>query len=226
MPAAAMACMLLVPAVAGGQDLPQDTTEQNMSPRVQFSTNLGTFVMELNRERAPFTVDNFLTYVRQGHYTGTIFHRVVHGFVAQGGGFTTDYAVKPVGQTVVNESGNGLSNLRGTVGLARQVAPHSGSSQFYVNLADNMDLNPRPTRWGYTVFGRIIEGMDVIDEIVRDTNVVLGGELHELLGLVLEFRLEQISRAAGHRLRAIENARLEFRVDGRRRSAVFAFQDT
>jgi len=160
-----LACILLVPAVAGAQELPEITSEPTANPRVQFSTNLGPFVMELDRERAPFTVENFLGYVRQGHYTGTIFHRVVHGFVAQAGGFTTDFAAKPTGQSVVNESGNGLSNLRGTVGLARQVAPHSGTSQFYVNLADNMDLNPRPTRWGYAVFGRVIEGMDVIDEI-------------------------------------------------------------
>lgn len=160
-----LACVLLVPAIAGAQDLPENAVEPTMNPRVQFDTNLGPFVMELDRTRAPFTVDNFLNYVRQGHYTGTIFHRVVHGFVAQGGGFTADFTVKPVGQSVVNESGNGLSNLRGTVGLARQSAPHSGTSQFYVNLADNMDLNPRPTRWGYAVFGRVIEGMDVIDEI-------------------------------------------------------------
>ena len=160
-----LACILLVPAVAGAQELPQNTVEPNTSPRVQINTNLGPFVMELDRQRAPFTVEHFLTYVRQGHYSGTIFHRVIHGFVAQGGGFTPDFAAKPVTQTVVNESGNGLSNLRGTVGLARQNDPHSGTSQFYVNLADNMDLNPRPTRWGYTVFGRVLEGMAVIDEI-------------------------------------------------------------
>ncbi|NIW24936.1 MAG: peptidyl-prolyl cis-trans isomerase [Gammaproteobacteria bacterium] len=160
-----LACILLVPGVAGAQDLPENTVAPTTTPRVQINTNLGPFVIELDPVRAPFTVDNFLSYVNQGHYTGTIFHRVIHGFVAQGGGFTTDYSTKPVGQSVVNESGNGLSNLRGTVGLARQNAPHSGTSQFYVNLADNMDLNPRPTRWGYTVFGRVVEGMDVIDEI-------------------------------------------------------------
>ena len=160
-----LACALLAPAVAGAQATEEDGGLSSTSPRVQFVTNLGNFVIELDPERAPFTVDNFLTYVREGYYTGTIFHRVIHGFVAQAGGFTTDFASKPVGQSVVNESGNGLSNLRGTVGLARQTAPHSGSSQFYVNLADNMDLNPRPTRWGYTVFGRVIEGMDVVDEI-------------------------------------------------------------
>ena len=90
-----LACILLVPAVAGAQELPENTAELTMTPRVQFNTNLGPFVMELNRERAPFTVDNFLAYVRQGHYTGTIFHRVIHGFVAQGGGFGTDFSSKP-----------------------------------------------------------------------------------------------------------------------------------
>lgn len=160
-----LACVLLIPGVAGAQELLENGGAPATNPRVQIVTNFGAFVMELDPERAPFTVENFLNYVREGYYAGTIFHRVVHGFVAQGGGFTTDFTTKSVGQSVVNESGNGLSNLRGTVGLARQGAPHSGTSQFYVNLADNMDLNPRPTRWGYTVFGRVIEGMDVVDEI-------------------------------------------------------------
>jgi len=160
-----LACVLLISGVAGAQELGVDGGEPATSPRVQIVTNVGSFVIELDSERAPFTVDNFLNYVRQGHYTGTIFHRVIHGFVAQAGGFTADFSTKPVGQSVVNESGNGLSNMRGTVGLARQTAPHSGTAQFYVNLADNMDLNPRPTRWGYTVFGRVIEGMDIVDEI-------------------------------------------------------------
>ncbi len=160
-----LACALLASGVAGAQDLAEDDTAIDMNPRVRIVTNLGAFVIELDRARAPFTVDNFLKYVDQGHYTGTIFHRVIHGFVAQAGGFTTDFTAKTVEQSVVNESGNGLSNLRGTVGLARQAAPHSGTAQFYINLADNMDLNPRPTRWGYAVFGRVIEGMEVVDEI-------------------------------------------------------------
>jgi cyclophilin family peptidyl-prolyl cis-trans isomerase len=135
------------------------------SPRVRVSTNVGSFVIELDRGRAPLTVDAFLKYVTSGFYAGTIFHRVVQGFVAQGGGYTKDMMAKPTNGTVVNESGNGLSNLRGTVGFARGNEPHSGTSQFYINLADNIDLNPRPTRWGYAVFGKIIEGMDVVDDI-------------------------------------------------------------
>jgi cyclophilin family peptidyl-prolyl cis-trans isomerase len=140
-------------------------------PRVRVHTTAGNFVIELNRERAPLTVDAFLYYVKQGFYNGTIFHRVIQGFIAQAGGYTADFKQKPVKGTVVNESGNGLSNLRGTVGFARTNDPHSGTSQFFINLSDNVDLNPRPTRWGYAVFGKIVDdkdkddGMRVADEI-------------------------------------------------------------
>ncbi|HEX9878150.1 MAG TPA: peptidylprolyl isomerase [Gammaproteobacteria bacterium] len=157
-----LSCLLLAPALAGAQDAP---SEGAPLPRVEIVTNLGSFVLELDRERAPFTVGNFLDYAREGHYSGTIFHRVIHSFVAQAGGYTANMVAKPVERSVVNESGNGLTNLRGTIGLARTGEPHSGNAQFYINLADNPDLNPRPTRWGYTVFGRVIEGMDVVDEI-------------------------------------------------------------
>jgi len=133
--------------------------------QVRFTTSLGAFTIELEDERAPLTVANFLRYVRDGHYAGTIFHRVVPGFVIQGGGLTAQFAPKPVREPVVNESGNGLVNVRGSVGLARTGAPHSGDAQFFVNLADNADLNPLPSRWGYAVFGRVVEGMDVVDRI-------------------------------------------------------------
>ena len=150
----------LAAGVAGAQDL-----EAVSDPQVRFVTNMGEFVMELDIGRAPLTVEHFLTYVREGHYEGTIFHRVVQGFVAQGGGFTTDMQQKPAERKVFNESGNGLSNMRGTVGIARTQEPHDAGSQFYINLSDNTDLNPRPTRWGFAVFGTVIEGMDVIDAI-------------------------------------------------------------
>jgi len=133
--------------------------------KVRVQTNLGSFVIQLHPDRAPLTVENFLSYVKEGHYDGTIFHRVVHNFVVQGGGYTPDYVEKPAPRGVVNESGNGLSNLRGTVGMARTSDPHSAAAQFYINLNDNLDLNPRPTRWGYAVFGTVIEGMDVVDQI-------------------------------------------------------------
>jgi peptidyl-prolyl cis-trans isomerase A (cyclophilin A)/peptidyl-prolyl cis-trans isomerase B (cyclophilin B) len=134
--------------------------------RVRVTTNLGSFVVQLERDRAPLTVENFLTYVRAGHYTNTLFHRVIAGFVIQGGGVGSDYKAKPTLKPIPNESGNGMKNLRGTVGLARASGPHTGDAQFYVNVADNDDaLDPRPTRWGYAVFGTIVEGMDVIDRI-------------------------------------------------------------
>jgi cyclophilin family peptidyl-prolyl cis-trans isomerase len=135
------------------------------APRVRVVTTAGNFVIELDHNRAPRTVDAFLKYVREGFYSGVIFHRVVAGFIAQAGGYTPDMQPKPVAENVVNESGNGLSNLRGSVGFARSNEPHSGTSQFYINLADNVDLNPRPTRWGYAVFGKVIEGMEVVDDI-------------------------------------------------------------
>jgi peptidyl-prolyl cis-trans isomerase A (cyclophilin A) len=133
---------------------------------VRVTTNMGEFVIELNAERAPLTVANFLRYVNEGFYSDTLIHRVVGNFVIQGGGHAAaDYKLKPVHEPVVNESGNGLQNKRATVGLARSTGPHSGNSQFYVNIADNPDLDPLPARWGYTVFGRVISGMDVVDRI-------------------------------------------------------------
>ncbi|HEY0748501.1 MAG TPA: peptidylprolyl isomerase [Steroidobacteraceae bacterium] len=135
------------------------------SPQVLVVTSLGNFTIELNAERAPLTVANFLAYVDEGHYTNTLIHRAVANFVIQGGGFNADYTPKPAPRTVVNESGNGLSNVRGTVGLARTTEPHGGNAQFYVNINDNAALDPNQTRWGYTVFGRVISGMEVVDRI-------------------------------------------------------------
>lgn len=135
------------------------------APRVRVETTLGSFVIELDPQRAPLTVASFLEYVNAGHYTETVFHRVIGNFVVQGGGFDTQYVEKPTRPGTPNESGNGLSNRRGTVGLARTGEAHSGTAQFYVNLADNAALDPQPSRWGYTVFGRVIDGMNVVDDI-------------------------------------------------------------
>jgi cyclophilin family peptidyl-prolyl cis-trans isomerase len=154
-------CLFLVPQLLAGQDAQPTAGAQ----RVRVVTSAGSFVIELDHNRAPRTVDAFLKYVKEGFYSGVIFHRVVAGFIAQAGGYTADMQPKAVTENVVNESGNGLSNLRGTVGFARSNDPHSGTSQFYVNLADNIDLNPRPTRWGYAVFGKVTEGMEVVDDI-------------------------------------------------------------
>jgi peptidyl-prolyl cis-trans isomerase A (cyclophilin A) len=135
------------------------------NPVVLVVTSMGNFKIELNAERAPLSVANFLNYVDQGQYTNTLFHRVVANFVIQGGGFDTDYNLKVAAAKVPNESGNGLSNIRGTVGMARTQEPHGANDQFYVNLADNAALDPNQTRWGYAVFGRVISGMEVVDRI-------------------------------------------------------------
>jgi cyclophilin family peptidyl-prolyl cis-trans isomerase len=135
------------------------------STLVQVVTSMGNFTIELNAERAPLTVAHFLKYVDQGHYTGTIFHRVVANFVIQGGGFDADNKLRPAPTKVVNESGNGLTNQRGTVGMARSQEPHGSDAQFYVNLYDNEALDPNKTRWGYAVFGKVTQGMDVVDRI-------------------------------------------------------------
>jgi peptidyl-prolyl cis-trans isomerase A (cyclophilin A) len=136
-----------------------------LAPRVRFETSAGDFVVEVDPVRAPLTAENFLRYVRDGAYDGTVFHRVIANFVVQGGGYDDRLAPRPPGAPIPNESGNGLSNRRGTLGLAREESPHSGSSQFYVNLVDNAGLDPLPSRWGYAVFGRVVEGMDVLDRI-------------------------------------------------------------
>ena len=135
-------------------------------PRVRVSTSMGDFVIELYEDRAPITVANFLRYVKEGQYTHTLFHRVVSNFVIQGGGYdATTSQVKPAHTPIPNESGNGLQNKRGTVGLARSTYAHSGNCQFYINLADNTDLDPLPTRWGYAVFGHVVEGQEVVERI-------------------------------------------------------------
>lgn len=139
--------------------------EEQPAPLVRVHTSLGSFVIQLDPARAPLTCANFLQYVRSGHYEGTVFHRVVANFVAQGGGYDLKHIEKPTRAPIPNEAGNGLSNLRGTIGLARTEEPHSGTAQFYINLADNPRLDPQPSRWGYAVFGRVIEGMNVLDQI-------------------------------------------------------------
>jgi cyclophilin family peptidyl-prolyl cis-trans isomerase len=136
-------------------------------PKVRVQTSQGSFVLELDGERAPLTVRNFLEYVEAGHYDGTIFHRVIDGFVVQGGGYTPDLDEKRTRDPIANESGNGLSNRRGTIAMARTEDPHSATSQFYVNLKDNVRLDPNAERWGYCVFGSVVEGMEVVDRIAK-----------------------------------------------------------
>ena len=136
------------------------------TPQVSIRTSLGTFVVQLDREKAPISVENFLRYVDDGYYDGTIFHRVIAGFVVQGGGFEPDLVQKETNDPIQNEASNGLSNLRGTVAMARTSDPNSATSQFFVNLDDNTQLDPGGVSPdGYAVFGEVISGMDVIDEI-------------------------------------------------------------
>lgn len=138
------------------------------NPVVVVATTLGDFTVELYRDRAPVSVENFLQYVADGFYSGTIFHRVVPNFVIQGGGLTTRMQEKPTRPPIQNEATNGLRNLRGTLSMARTRALRSATSQFYVNLADNVALDHRgftPDDFGYAVFGRVIAGMEVVDAI-------------------------------------------------------------
>jgi peptidyl-prolyl cis-trans isomerase A (cyclophilin A) len=150
---------------AAAAPTPVHAATHGVPPQVQVVTSLGNFTIELNEERAPLTVANFLKYVDEGQYTGSTFHRVIQSFVIQGGGFDANYKEKPAARKTFNEPGNGLTNVRGTVGLARPSQPHEGDCQFYVNLADNNALDPNPARWGYAVFGKIVQGMDVVDRI-------------------------------------------------------------
>jgi len=147
-------------------------------PHIEVVTTEGTFKLELDGKAAPLTVANFLGLVDAGFYDGTVFHRIIPGFMAQGGGYTPDFKLKETSETVPNESGNGLSNLRGTIAMARLGDPHSANSQFFINVANNIgqDANspnldpvkhPVRGRWGYTVFGFVIEGMDIVDAIVN-----------------------------------------------------------
>lgn len=140
------------------------------NPRVQFETSLGSVVIELNAEQAPKTVANFLSYVDSGFYDGTIFHRVIPNFMAQGGGFTPDMQQKRTQAPIANEANNGLKNQRGTLAMARTSDPHSATAQFFINFVDNAFLDfkaPNAQGWGYTVFGRVVEGMNAVDAMAK-----------------------------------------------------------
>ncbi len=139
-------------------------------PRVLLQTTLGDITLELAADKAPKTVENFLQYVDEGFYDGTIFHRVISNFVIQGGGYTPDFVKKPTRAPIPSEANNGLSNLRGSIAMARTSDPHSATSQFFINVVDNTFLDHRSQTlrgWGYTVFGRVVEGMEVVDKIRR-----------------------------------------------------------
>ncbi len=145
--------------------------------KVRLSTSMGDLVVELNRERSPKTVDNFVQYVKAGHYDGTIFHRVIDNFMIQGGGMKSDLSEKPTRAPIPLESRNGLKNLHGTVAMARTNMPDSATSQFFINLIDNAFLDSANSRdgHGYAVFGKVVEGMDVIDKIKTVPTTSKGG---------------------------------------------------
>lgn len=169
----------LLPTLAPAQDAAPTTTTPVAMPsqtpaaaapaRVALHTNLGDIVLELDAAKAPNSVENFLQYVRDGHYNGTIFHRVIDNFMAQGGGFTADLQQKPTRAAIKNEANNGLSNLRGTVAMARTSDPHSAAAQFFINVVDNPRLDfvseQNGFTWGYTVFGKVVEGLETVDKI-------------------------------------------------------------
>jgi len=134
--------------------------------RVALETSQGRIVVELRADKSPKTVANFVQYVKDGFYDGTVFHRVIDGFMIQGGGFTPDMAQKPTRAPVVSESENGLKNVRGTLAMARTADPNSATAQFFINVVDNPKLDyPNPDGHGYTVFGRVVEGLDTVDKI-------------------------------------------------------------
>ena len=140
----------------------------DMPPVVELDTNMGAIVIELNEKKAPKTVENFLNYVKSGHYDGTIFHRIIDGFMIQGGGMDAEMNEKATNAPVENEADNGLKNDKGTIAMARTQDPHSATSQFFINVKDNDFLNHSGKNmqgWGYTVFGKVTSGMDVIEKM-------------------------------------------------------------
>ncbi|WP_414039178.1 peptidylprolyl isomerase [Acidithiobacillus sp. M4-SHS-6] len=140
------------------------------NPQVVLHSNKGDIVIELDAEKAPNSVENFLSYVDEGFFDGTIFHRVIPGFMIQGGGFTADMQQKKTHAPIQNEAENGLKNLRGTLAMARTNDPHSATAQFFINLTDNDFLNFKAASgsgWGYAVFGKVVSGMEVVDEIAK-----------------------------------------------------------
>ena len=166
----AMALLLLAgPNWASLACFPEEVLPENMFPSVVIETTKGEFVIELNRMRAPVTSNNFLRYVLKGHYDGTLFHRVMKDFVVQGGGYTESLEEREQFPPIINESGNGLKNMAMTVAMARFDDPHSATDQFFINMATNSSLDPGSRNWGYAVFGVVISGQQVIEDIASVT---------------------------------------------------------
>ena len=169
-PLAAAGLVTLACATAMAQD------KAPAGVRVLLATSAGDITLQLDAERAPKSVANFLDYVKAGHYNGTVFHRVIDGFMIQGGGFTPDMAQKPTRAPIALEARNGLKNERGTIAMARTSAPDSATSQFFINVVDNPRLDyPNPDGNGYAVFGKVVAGMDVVDKIRAVETTTVGG---------------------------------------------------
>lgn len=150
----------------------------NIFPKVKLETSMGIIIVELDRIKAPITVDNFLTYVVTGEYNNTVFHRIVEDFIVQGGGYDVDFTPKKLNKNIINESGNGLKNEVGTIAMAKESRPHTANRQFFFNINDNTSLDPG-RRWGYAVFGAITEGEEVLEAIGKvktDYNDTMGWE--------------------------------------------------
>ena len=150
----------------------------NIFPKVELETSMGIIIVELDRTKAPITVDNFLTYVITGEYNNTIFHRIIENFIVQGGGYDVDFTQKKLNENIINESGNGLKNKVGTIAMAKENRPHTANRQFFFNTNDNANLDPG-RHWGYAVFGEIIEGEEVLEAMAKvktDYNEVIGWE--------------------------------------------------
>ena len=154
--------LFLLLSISVAAQVPDDVPAH---PYIKFETTEGDIILELDGRRAPITVANFLALVDDGYFDGTIFHRVIPGFMIQGGGYTPGLELKESDEYIVNESGNGLKNKKGTIAMARQESPHTAKAQFFINLKNNKALEPHPDHWGYAVFGYVIEGMKIAEKI-------------------------------------------------------------
>jgi peptidyl-prolyl cis-trans isomerase A (cyclophilin A) len=161
----AICCLIPLSLLAEPDCFPEEVLPDNLFPSVRLETSMGDIVIELNRLRAPATSNNFLRYVLEKQYDGTIFHRVIPDFVVQGGGYSETLEERDLYPPVINESGNGLKNMPMSVAMARFEDPHSATSQFFFNLAANSSLDPGSRNWGYTVFAEVISGQDVVEAI-------------------------------------------------------------
>lgn len=165
---ACLTCLALIGLIASASPAFAQETKKEANPVVVLETSQGSIAIQLHPEKAPITVQNFLNYVDKGFFDGTIFHRVIDGFMIQGGGFSPEMREKSADRPIKNEASNGLSNKRGTIAMARTNDPDSATAQFFINLVDNArGLDPRPGSAGYAVFGEVIEGMDVVDAIAK-----------------------------------------------------------